>query len=294
MDLAQRDRRSLALLGSWVAACAVVFWLVYHVSVRTEPGRLFADASLRGAILSEARAGGLVDSVLGFITVASLAGAVALIATIALVRLRRDLGLIAVGLLLVANLSAQLFKGYLLPRPDLGLIEYAPATLNSLPGGHSTAAFSVVVALLLVVPARLRGVVAGAGGVYACVVALASMAAGWHRAGDSESAFILVGLWAGVALAVLVLKQGGEIDGTSPSLSARRRRRSLIAAAVLTTAAGLASATLLALVSRVRESTFGEAAAFATTGLLIASTAVGVLLALLALIERVAQHEPQA
>lgn len=286
MNLARRDRRSLALLGTWVLTCAALFWLIYYLTVRTEGGRVVADASLRGAILSEARAGGLVDNVLGFITVASLAAAVAVVATIALVRLRRDLGLAAIGVLVLANLSAQVLKGWLIPRPDLGLSEYAPVTLNSLPGGHSTAAFSVVVALLIVVPVRLRGAVALTGGAYACVVALASMAAGWHRAGDSEAAFLLVGLWAGVALGALVIWDRAEIDADTPSESTRRRRRSLLAAAVLTTMAGLVSAVGLASSTRIRESRWGEAAAYATTGLFVVVTAVVVLLGLLAILER--------
>jgi len=83
----------------------------------------------------------------------------------------------------------------LLTRPDLGLREITPATHNSLPSGHTTAVSSVVVALLVVTPARGRPLVAVTGGAAAVVTALATMSAGWHRAGDSIAAFRVVGAW---------------------------------------------------------------------------------------------------
>ncbi len=287
MVVDRRDRRSLALLGAWVAACAVAFGVVYQGTVRTLSGRQFADASLRGAILSRSSTEDLVDRTLGVVTVASLLAALAVIAVIALLRLRRGIGLAAVGVLALSNLSAQLLKG-LLERPDLGLREYAPATLNSLPSGHSTAAFSVVVALLLVVPARTRGGVAAVGGTYACVIALATMAAGWHRTADSVASFLLVGFWAGIALAGVVLFEGGDIEPGAGTDDSRRRRRSLATAATLALGLGAALMTMLIVADPFRESTFGEVTAFATGVLFVIASSIGVLVSILVLIERMA------
>ncbi len=270
-----------------MAACGLAFVLVYQLTVRTSYGRLFADASLRGAVLSRSRIGNLVDHALGFVTVVSLLAAVALIALIALVRLRRGLGLAAIGILVASNVSAQLLKSLLLHRPDLGLDESAPATLNSLPSGHSTAAFSVGVALLFVVPAATRSVVAATGGVYACVVALATMAAGWHRAADSVAAFLLVGACAGVAAAAVVVFGATGVDVDAIPAAGRRRPRALVRAATGAMLLGLVLTATLLLAAPVRESTFGLVTAFAAGALFIVGTATWVLVAVLAQIERI-------
>lgn len=294
MDLDRRARRSLALVVAWMLACALAFWAVYHLTVRTSAGRLVADASLRGAVLGRTRTEGLVDNALGVVTVASLLAALVLVVLVALVRLRRWLGLMAAALLIMANLSAQLLKEVVLERPDLGLSEFAPATLNSLPSGHSTAAFSVGVALLLVVPPRLRGAVALAAGAYSCVVAVATMFAGWHRASDSVASFLLVGFWAGAALLGVLLLDAAESPREPPSEGTRRRRRSLVTAATLAlgVAAGLIG--VLVVVDALRVSTLGQVTAFSAGVLSVLGTVAIVLVALLALVERTAplDHPP--
>ena len=175
-------------------AFGVGFLLVYYVTVRTIQGRLFGDASLRGALLTRSALADGSDTVLNVVSVASLLGAVALVATVALIRLERVRGLAAIGLLVGANVSTFVLKRYLLERPDLGIREVSPATLNSLPSGHATAVISASAALLFVVPTRWRYPTALAGLVVGTVTALATMSAGWHRAGDSMAAFLMVGV----------------------------------------------------------------------------------------------------
>ena len=99
-------------------------------------------------------------------------GAVAVVAIIALIRLDRIRGLAAIAVLVTANVATRLLKEHLLVRPDLGVDEVGPVTLNSLPSGHATAAFSAVAALLLVLPAAWRGSVALLGGGFATLTAL--------------------------------------------------------------------------------------------------------------------------
>src|SRR5690606_6770023 len=89
-------------------------------------------------------------------------------------------------------------------RPDLGLDEVGPATLNSLPSGHTTAAFSAVAALLLVLPAAWRASVALLGGGFATVTALATMFAGWHRTADAMASFLVVGVCMMVGISAVV------------------------------------------------------------------------------------------
>ncbi len=283
---------SLALLAALGGGCAVAFGLVYVVTVRTATGRTLADASLRGAILSRSRAGQLVDQALGVVSVATLLAALAVIALIALVRLTRGLGLAAVGLLAAANLLTRVLKDWVLDRPDLGLTEVAPATLNSMPSGHATAAFSVVVALLFVVPTQWRRWVAVAGGGYACLTALATMAAGWHRAADSVASFLLVGLLAALAAAAYVVLSG-PADDPDPGSG----RRQVVGHPVV---AGIGGAVLLGallvaalwIAPSIRESTVGLATAFVAGGLFVVATAAAVLFGVLRVLDRIAPHGP--
>lgn len=254
----------------------VGFVLVYYVTVRTVQGRLFGDASLRGALLTRSALADGADTVLNVVSVASLLGAVALVAMVALVRLERVQGLAAVGLLVGANVSTLVLKSYLLQRPDLGIREVSPATLNSLPSGHTTAVFSAVAALLFVVPSRWRYPVSLAGLVMGTVTAFATMSAGWHRAGDSMAAFLLVGVWTAIAAgAVLIADPGGAGDRANFEWPESTRWLAAVCAASL----GLSVALGIALnaVGPIRDATLGTWVAFGVGALLITGTGIAVL-----------------
>jgi membrane-associated phospholipid phosphatase len=282
-----RKWRSLVLPVTVTGVCGGLFALVYFFAVRTIGGRLVGDAALRFAISIGPGVNGMVDGVLDVISVASLLGSVAVIAVIALIRLRRGMGLAAIALMAGANVSAQLLKEFVLPRPDLGLHEIAPATLNSLPSGHSTAAFSAVVALLFVVPARLRVATAAAGVIYGCVTAVATMLAGWHRAADSMAAFLLVGVWVGlVSVAVVLL---GESPAGKPRSGPAWRPGPKLAAAIAgLLTAGLALVLLLATDGSLRAGSVGRASALAALLLVLTASAGAVLVATVAVIDRIA------
>jgi len=141
------------------------------------------------------------------VSASSLLAAMGVIAMIALLRLRRDLAAAAVALILCSNLTSQVLKRWVLSRPDFGIYETTPATLNSMPSGHSTVAFSVAVALVLVSPRAVRPLAAACGVVYASLTAFATLSAGWHRPSDSLAAFLIVGAWAGVAEAVVMVRR---------------------------------------------------------------------------------------
>lgn len=269
--------RSLARPLAAAAACGSAFAFVYWWSVRTVLGREFGDAALRGAIETREAFGRTVEGVLDVVSVASLAGATAVVATIALVRLARVQGLVALGVLVAANGSAWLLKHQLLPRPDLGLDEYAPATLNSLPSGHSTAVFSAVVAVLVVLPDRLRLPVGITGGVLGLATALATMVAGWHRAADSVAAFLLVGAWASVGLAVIA-RLGNDSVGRPP------RTRWLVPLSLGALVLGAALVLLLDAMPALRDTLLGRLGAFVAGGVLVAAVDVGVLLVVLRLL----------
>ena len=145
--------RALMALGVLSAGYVGAFLLAYHLTVRTTSGRRFGDTSLRGALLTNRAVAGIVDTVLDVVSAASLFLVIAMVAAIALVRLDRLVGLAAVGLAVAANTTTWLLKGTL-PRPDLGLEEVTPATLNSMPSGHSTGGTDGWISIVLATEGR--------------------------------------------------------------------------------------------------------------------------------------------
>lgn len=269
----------LTRLAVILAGHVVVLGLLYAFTVHTVTGRELADASLRGAISVRPLVGRTVDSILDFVSVASLLGAVAVVAVIALIRLARLEGLAAIGILVGANISTWLLKNVLLVRPDLGLDEVAPATLNSLPSGHATAAFSAVAALVFVVPSQWRDVTATVGAGYAALAGLATMLAGWHRTADSVAAFLVVGAWTAAAAAVVVWAAPGP---RAPGPAARPASfRWLGRFAIGSLTLGFLLTVGLIIASLSPSSALGSGAAFLAGGLFVAGAAAAVTCAVL-------------
>ena len=282
----QLRRRTAAWLVVTWAVCTAALVGVYAYAVRTSSGRLLGDTALRGADVGSALAD-QVDSTLNVVTATSLIAAVAVIAVVALARLERALGFAAIALLLVANLSSRVLKTYVLSRPDLGLNEVTPSTLNSLPSGHTTAAFSIGIAILFVVPRTMRGPVAVAGVVFASAVALSTMAAGWHRAADSIASFLLVIAWAALAALGVHLSDWTTPDADAAQLTRPRPGRWLTVAA-----AGLLllSSVLVVPVALDRElqgSLAGPTLAFLAAGLLIVGVATALTVVALRVVDRI-------
>jgi membrane-associated phospholipid phosphatase len=117
---------------------------------------------------------------------------------------RRREVLVAVVVVAGANLTTQALKsvlehvrskafehGFELPWP------------NSFPSGHATAAASIAVALLLVVPASHRLLAAGVGLALTGAVGLSVVILGWHYPSDVVGALLVVATWGLCAVAYL-------------------------------------------------------------------------------------------
>jgi membrane-associated phospholipid phosphatase len=287
-----RVQPALARLALFVVGHVAVFGLVYLLSVHTVTGRRLADASLRGAIAVRPLLRGTVQQILDVVSVASLLGAVAVVAVIALVRLARLEGLVAIGILAGANVSTWLLKNVLLTRPDLELSEVAPATLNSLPSGHATAAFSALAALLFVTTRRWRDLTATVGAGYAALTGVATMLAGWHRAADSAGAFLVVGAWAGLGAAVLVVAGTPTRDRAGPEPRSRPVWW-LIRSALASLALAAVLAAGLVLASLAPGNAVGSAVAFLAGCLFVVASAAAVTVGVLEVL-RIADEGPAA
>lgn len=82
-------------------------------------------------------------------------------------------------------------RGYGLPWPD------------SFPSGHTTAAASVAVLLVLAVPPRFRTPAAGVGAAFTAAMAFAVILLHWHYPSDVLGGLLVVAAWTFGALAVL-------------------------------------------------------------------------------------------
>jgi len=203
-------RRSPELTVAWLVtlwlANVVLFVLVTLIAVRTVRGQTLDTVALYGNSLGRRTIDGPLDAALGAISIASIAVVLIVIGGVALARRRLPLAVMAAAVVVGANLTTWVLKRAI-DRPWLGVDQERFHAGNSLPSGHATAAAAFAIGLTLVVPPRVRGVVALLGATYAAVVGVATLSSGWHRPSDVVAAYFIVGGWAALAGLVLVLIQ---------------------------------------------------------------------------------------
>jgi membrane-associated phospholipid phosphatase len=168
-------------------------------------------------------------SALGGVSVGSAALAVAVFAGLALLRGRFALAGAVAATVIGANLTTQLLKHEILVREDVGLsrLDGMP---NSLPSGHTTVVFSLVLAALLVAPRVLRAPVALVGSLAGTLTGASTVVAGWHRPSDVVAAMLVALAWGAAVLFVLAVR--------APALPLRPRGPSAGISAVLGSAVG--------------------------------------------------------
>ncbi|WP_262016234.1 phosphatase PAP2 family protein [Micromonospora sp. Mcm103] len=194
----------------WLVVLALIqtaaFGLVWRFAVHTELGQWLDTVALTGNRIGQDRIDGPVNTLLNAMSVVSLLAATAVIGFIALIRGRKALAVTATLLIAGANVTTQLLKYYLV-RPDFGIDPERAAAGNSLPSGHTAVAASVAIALILVLPRKLRVAGAFLGAGYAAAAGVATLSAGWHRPSDAVAAYLVVGAWATAAGLVLLFFQ---------------------------------------------------------------------------------------
>lgn len=281
MVAASHRERALALLVL-AGACAIAFCVLYLIFVRTGHGQRIDEAALQGRGVAN-QGQPAADRLLKTISIASLVIATAVLAGQALIRRRADLSLVAAAVIAGSVISAELLKGVILTRPIL----YAgPLPHASFPSGHTAIAFSVGVAAILVVPARLRNWAAFAAVLYGSAIGIAAVAAGWHRPSDVAASLLLVTAWAAGVVALSDRAVTALRSATDPPTGEWPRpavsRRYLLAGGVLL-AAGYLGAVAIAFASQAGaiDWTLGNAAFFAACAAILALAAV-LIAALLA------------
>ncbi len=232
MDGVTTSRRlsNLAILA--VLACVVV----YVIALGTHFGlRLDRAALPHGAFHNPRweRAHTALQVIVESISVATLAivGAAAIV--VALRRGRRDLALAAAAILIGANLTAAVLKPLLGLADPLGgdALRYHA---GAYPSGHATAAMSLAMVTVLVVPRQWRMAVAAAASTYVAAVGVGLVALVWHQASDVVGGYLVSVAWAaGVASVVASARE----RQAPPRLAARLRELALWGGASAATAA---------------------------------------------------------
>lgn len=207
-DEARRAGRRLAIV---CFGAAVIAGGLYIVTVGTPAGQLVGELILGGRPASPETVIG-AEQVLAALSRLSLVVGTMVVVAIALVQRRPRLALAAATAMVGANVTTQLLKEIVLDRTDLlgGLFYPLP---NSFPSGHTTAAASLAVGLLLVVPPLLRAPSVIVSGIVVAIVGASTILAGWHRMADAVGGVFVATAWGAGLGALLASRLGVEPVG---------------------------------------------------------------------------------
>ncbi len=266
-------------------ACAALLVAVYLLAVWTSPGQRFEDAVLRAAggvagATEQARALDILDA----IAAPSVIAAVIVVLAIGLLRRKLLLGFLAVAVIVASIITAEMVQRSVL-RPVLLQHGYRRED-QSFPSGHAAVAMSVMCALVMVVPYRLRGLVVFLTSLWAASVGVATVTASWHRPSDTIGSDLIVIIF--VCAAVAVLARWGRVREAASRTSAGRAARGLLAGAyagVAVLAFGVAAVMAGAVLENPARDDAGAAMLMAGRALALSGSAA-VAVTLLALVRR--------
>ncbi len=145
------------------------------------------------------------------------------VVVIALVRGRPRVALAVAAILLGANLTTEALK-HVLPEPHFaGLLDgWLPVPTTEWPSGHSTAAMSAVLGLMLASPGRLRPYVAALGAAFAIAVGYSLVATADHFPADVFAGYLVAATWAlGIVAALSAAERRWPSETTVDRISLR-------------------------------------------------------------------------
>jgi membrane-associated phospholipid phosphatase len=204
------DRRPLAAAAACAALATAVYMLFANVALAQRVDlHVLQDAMATPTAFPSHMATGLVR----LFDPAPFALLTGLLVAGAMLAGRVRAGLAAGGAVLAATVTTEVLKQVLAVQRPYPADHYMPAA--SWPSGHTTAVVSLLLALVIVLPPRLRPPIAVLGGA-ACAVALASIVQlGFHYPSDVVGGVLVATGWSAVALAV---------SGGGPAPTGARRR----------------------------------------------------------------------
>jgi membrane-associated phospholipid phosphatase len=264
-------RRPLAPLVV-ALGCALATTAVWFAAFQTAAGARL-DGAVRGGFT------GLQDSRLEplGLAAADLAGPVPfallslVVVSLALARGRLRHAVVVVMVLVGANVTTQLIK-------HLGTAARPEETAPAWPSGHTTAAMTLALCLVVVAPARMRPLAAAIGGSYAVAVGYGVILGGWHYPSDVLGAFGIATGWLALSVAAVRVAAGRREDrgSSGPPMPAPAAVAALAGAALVAGAVLLRPARVLAYAEEHAAFVPG-AVALGAAGLAIAVAAAAAL-----------------
>jgi membrane-associated phospholipid phosphatase len=226
------------LLLVWVAS-VIVTTFAYVVTVGTELGQLMGELILGGRT-GTPDAVRAAEDILRTTSRAAIAACGVSVVALALLQRREALALVAGATVVLANLTTQILKGAILDRSDLldNLFYVLP---NSFPSGHVTAAASVAVALLLVLPPMLRNPTVLLASIGVALVAASTLLTGWHRMADAIGGVFVATAWGAGLTALLVWRRGVDSVGLRTAAVGRASAQASAVVGVVVLLAGSAA-----------------------------------------------------
>jgi membrane-associated phospholipid phosphatase len=181
--------------------CALATTVVWLLAFHTAVGARFDSTVLGGFTgLRDSRFEPLAAAVAGLDPIPFAAVALALV-TVAVARHRPRDAVVVVAVLAGANVTTQLLK--LVTGPHPVATPSVGRLAEAWPSGHTTAAMTLALSLVLVAPARARPFAAAAGGMFAVAMGYAVLVMGWHYPSDVVAAFGVATGWLALGVAAL-------------------------------------------------------------------------------------------
>jgi len=225
------------------------------------------------------------DDLLSAISEVTLVLAVVALGVLAIVQRKPLMAVLSLVVVGGSLLVTEVLKLELLTRP---LLVPSAVLDNSFPSGHTTIGIAVGLALLLVVPPRLRSLTAIGAAVLAAAIGIATVAAGWHRPSDAVAAYLVALGVASAATAAMLRWAPDDAPGAGEGVAAISRIRlrfdELVVGAFVLAGAGLFA---LALLRAEGVPWTSAGVGFLLSAAAIAVAAGGVVLALLLALGRI-------
>ena len=240
------------------AVCAAAFAVLLVVAYGSDGARWLDASGLQGFLGLQRPSVSSLTSWLASLgdplQVGLIGGA---LAVVAFARGRPRVALFVLALLAATSVSSQVLKAVLAyPRYE-GMIDGAHISPAAFPSGHATAAMSLAIALVVVMPRRLRPAAAVVGVALALAVSFSIVSLGWHFPSDVVGGYLLATGWALVLLSGLLWANARWPQRTWRTGLAAGSRRAVealaavgLAAILVGTAVALAAAAVVAVVMR--------------------------------------------
>jgi membrane-associated phospholipid phosphatase len=184
-------------------ACAGGFVFLAALAYGSDAAQHLDAAVLARLIEPGSRTGSLAAGIAHLGDPGALLLMLALACGIALARRQPRGALAALAIVAGANLTTQLFKALLAHPRFQSALGAEQLASNTFPSGHATAAASIAIAFLFVVPRDWRPLTVFCGAALVAAVGCSVMALSWHYPSDVLGGILVAGGWGFAALAGL-------------------------------------------------------------------------------------------